>query len=593
MLEIKNLSKSYGSNKVLNNVNLKFSNTGLIMIVGESGVGKSTLFNIIGALDTNYTGEVIIDETYLNSKNIDELASFRHHSMGFIHQDFNLISNLTVLENILISQEFNEDNIQKVKDLLEKFDLSEKLQAKVENLSGGQKQRVAIARAIIKSPKIVLADEPTGSLDDETTESIMNSLKIISKSLLVVMITHDEDLLEYADTVISLTPEKLEVIKNNDVSQKEVNTNEEVSELIGKEKLLAKSQFRSRFKESLILAISISLSLVAILFSLSFSTVIQNETTKFEQNNPSLKNGFINLKENPTANVKMLEDLTEVSDAYYQYIIDDVSLNLLDNKVLMESKYPTIKNAESLSYGRMPSDDENEIALSPSLAKKFASDISSLIDQTLMVNYQGQAYDVKVSGIYNAGFDDFVISSSLEKAFYKNTGEDKPYSINYDVNELVDVKVVDTILNENSINAKTALIQVEAFIETFNQLHQTFLLISLFIVIFSLSFIFMIFSKFQKSNIKLYGILSSLGYSNQMIIRMTNYQSLYLSVLTSIMTFILVIMAYAVMRALNILFTISIIQIVVVTLLAFIFVLLVNWILSSRLKKSNIIDLLK
>jgi len=201
VLSLKNVSKTYqiGDQKIhaLKNVSFDIHRGDFISIVGKSGSGKSTLMHIIGLLDTPSSGEVI-----LNGKNVTKyeekyLAQVRNEEIGFVFQAFNLLSRATALENVMLPLSYSKipknQWQKKSEEMLELVDLKERMLNKSNELSGGQKQRVAIARALINNPSIILADEPTGNLDPETSDEIMNLLMQVSREYgsSIVMATHD------------------------------------------------------------------------------------------------------------------------------------------------------------------------------------------------------------------------------------------------------------------------------------------------------------------------------------------------------------------------------------------------------------------
>lgn len=212
MIELKNVQKVYKSKKsfpttALNNINLKIGNKGMVFIVGKSGSGKSTLLNLLGGLDAPTSGELLV-----NGKNIEKFSkndydSYRNTYIGFIFQEFNVLDLYNVYENIELSlklqnQEVSRDEIDQLLDNLGIAGLGDR---KINELSGGQKQRVAIARALVKKPKIIMADEPTGNLDQKSSEQIFDILKNISKTELVIVVSHDmESAKKYADRIIEV-----------------------------------------------------------------------------------------------------------------------------------------------------------------------------------------------------------------------------------------------------------------------------------------------------------------------------------------------------------------------------------------------------
>ena len=195
MIEFKNVSKSF-DRILFENFSFKFEDHGFYLIKGKSGLGKSTILNMIAGLDKNYEGEILFNNASLKKFNEIKMRKYRMNEIGFIFQSFNLFENDTVLNNILIS--LNTLNISKKEkdyklyEILSKLGLLKLKDTLVNKLSGGEKQRVALARSLIKSPKILLADEPTGALDFKNSKKIFKILKSISKDILVIVVTHDE-----------------------------------------------------------------------------------------------------------------------------------------------------------------------------------------------------------------------------------------------------------------------------------------------------------------------------------------------------------------------------------------------------------------
>ena len=212
MIELKNVTKIYkskkgNSTKALNNVNLKFENKGMVFIVGKSGSGKSTLLNLLGGLDSATSGEILVNNQNINEFSASNYDAYRNTYIGFIFQEFNVLEQYNVYENIELSLKLQGKSSSKleIEDILKKLGLENLENRRINELSGGQKQRVAIARAIIKNPKIILADEPTGNLDKNSSEQIFNILKDISKDHLVIVVSHDNEAANiYADRIIKI-----------------------------------------------------------------------------------------------------------------------------------------------------------------------------------------------------------------------------------------------------------------------------------------------------------------------------------------------------------------------------------------------------
>ena len=197
MLQIRDIKKTYSTGKIrveaLKGISLDFPEKGLVFIVGKSGSGKSTLLNIIGGLDKMTSGEIVIDGKSTSDFSSSDFDAFRNYYIGFIFQDFNLIDEISVYDNIALAlkiQSKGHDN-NTIEDALKMVGLEGLGYRKPNELSGGQRQRVSIARALVKDPHIILADEPTGALDSKTGEALIQTLKSLSKDKLVIVVSHN------------------------------------------------------------------------------------------------------------------------------------------------------------------------------------------------------------------------------------------------------------------------------------------------------------------------------------------------------------------------------------------------------------------
>lgn len=194
--------------KAVDGINQEIPTTGMVAIVGPSGSGKSTLLHMIGAMDRPTRGEVIVTGKTLNGLPERELTRFRRQTVGFVFQTFNLIPNLTALENVMLPMEFNgvpkPERVRRAKSLLERLGLGQRLKHRPNELSGGEMQRVAIARALANDPPLILADEPTGNLDSQAGQMIYELLKEISNERTVLVVTHAEPLAQMADKVLHI-----------------------------------------------------------------------------------------------------------------------------------------------------------------------------------------------------------------------------------------------------------------------------------------------------------------------------------------------------------------------------------------------------
>ena len=203
MIEIKNLTKRFQNETAIEYRDITFETGKSYMLLGASGCGKSTLLNIIAGVLSPTSGSIIIDGDDMTKKSQKEKDKYRIEKIGYIFQDFKLINEMTVLDNINILRLEGVDTSHAA-DILKSLGIYEKRNAKIKHLSGGQKQRVAIARAIVKMPDIILADEPTGNLNFAIGEEVIKSLSEISKGKTLIAVTHDERLSKYFDCVIDM-----------------------------------------------------------------------------------------------------------------------------------------------------------------------------------------------------------------------------------------------------------------------------------------------------------------------------------------------------------------------------------------------------
>lgn len=227
-IEIKNLNKIYNMGEVeikaLDNTSFSIDKGELVVILGPSGAGKTTCLNILGGMDIATNGEVIVDGRDISKLKGKDLIKYRRTDIGFVFQFYNLVQNLTVIENVELAVQLCKDHLEP-EEVLDKVGLSERKQNFPSQLSGGEQQRVAIARAIAKNPKILLCDEPTGALDYKTGKQILKLLQDTcrNENVTVIIITHNGALAPMADKVIKFKNGSVEQVITND---NPVNINE-------------------------------------------------------------------------------------------------------------------------------------------------------------------------------------------------------------------------------------------------------------------------------------------------------------------------------------------------------------------------------
>ena len=231
MIEIKGIKKSYGNLEVLKGIDLKINKGEVVSIVGPSGAGKTTLLHIIGTLDNADAGSVIIDGIDISTLNKKKLAEFRNRHIGFVFQFHQLLPEFTAIENIMIPAFIGgaskKEARKKAEELLQFMGLTERANHKPKELSGGEKQRVAVARALINRPSVILADEPSGSLDTKNKEELHQLFFDLRDKFgqTFVIVTHDEQLATVTDRTIKMRDGQLET--DNITNENENNTTKE------------------------------------------------------------------------------------------------------------------------------------------------------------------------------------------------------------------------------------------------------------------------------------------------------------------------------------------------------------------------------
>ena len=542
MIELNNISKKYGDQIVLDGFSYTFGENGITCLLGASGSGKSTLLNLLAGFDREYSGKILVDGQALSELSDEDLCEYRKHTIGFVFQEYHLLTGYTVLENILLAAELtcqdNAKNREWALSLLRRLNIEEKANEKIENLSGGQKQRVAIARALAGNPQVILADEPTGALDRKTADEIMAILSEIAKQSPVLIITHDRKICDYADEVVTIEDGKCRVWKE---AKKQA-----VTVLMQKEALpdvpvsmfkRALHNFKTHLKRFLGVSLAVTIAVCAILMSFSSQNIIEEKINHFEQKNTAFSWGQILLKENDKVEdvLSLLERSPDIQQYYIQYPVPECKIGFGGHSLSVSPKqFGSISN-ESMNIGVMPRD--GEIAITPSLAKQFAQDIRTLIGKEIVFSCGNFSRKLQISGIYSGSFDDYYLDAKTEQELYGTLqGDESPVSVTYQVNGFDEVLEVVAQLTEQGIVPITAAKQVESLKETFLQLQTMFILVSVFIVVIALTISGMLLMKLARMRSGEIGLLMALGYHRGQIQKMLLWESLLLSSLSALTT---------------------------------------------------------
>ena len=542
MIELNNISKKYGDQIVLDGFSYTFGENGITCLLGASGSGKSTLLNLLAGFDREYSGKILVDGQVLSELSDEELCEYRKHTIGFVFQEYHLLTGYTVLENILLAAELTcQDNAQNREwalSLLRRLNIEEKANEKTENLSGGQKQRVAIARALAGNPQVILADEPTGALDRKTADEIMAILSEIAKQSPVLIITHDRKICDYADEVVTIEDGKCRVWKEAKKQAVTVLTQKEaLPDVPISMSKRALHNFKTHFKRFLGISLAVTIAVCAILMSFSSQNIIEEKINHFEQKNTAFSWGQILLKENDKVEdvLSLLERSPDIQQYYIQYPVPECKIEFGGHSLSVPQKqFGSISN-ESMNIGVMPRD--GEIAITPSLAKQFAQDIRTLIGKEIVFSCGNFSRKLQISGIYSGSFDDYYLDAKTEQELYGTLQEgESPVSVTYQINGFDEVLEVVAQLTEQGIVPITAAKQVESLKETFLQLQTMFILVSVFIVVIALTISGMLLMKLARMRSGEIGLLMALGYHRGQIQKMLLWESLLLSSLSALTT---------------------------------------------------------
>ena len=353
MLKLKNIKKDYKTGDfiqhALKNISVSFRKNEFVAILGPSGSGKTTLLNIIGGLDRYDSGDLIIDGKSTKSFKDKDWDAYRNHAVGFIFQSYNLISHISVLENVemgmTLSGVSSAERRRKALELLEKVGLKDHAHKRPNQLSGGQMQRVAIARALANDPKIILADEPTGALDSKTSTQIMELIKEIAKDKLVIMVTHNAELAkDYASRIVSMKDGVIldDTDSYDDKNKKsgELSIKKTSMSLLSALKL-SFNNIKTKKGRTALTAFASSIGIIGIALILSLSNGFNKEVEEFEENSLAqspiiIANESVQMDEDTLKALNRDSDLEEYTDKDTVYTQDDLSETLIHQNNITE-----------------------------------------------------------------------------------------------------------------------------------------------------------------------------------------------------------------------------------------------------------------
>lgn len=408
MITLKNLNKSYdntnGEHSGIFDINLTINNSGLYIIEGESGSGKTTLLNVLGLIDSFDNGSFVIDGKDIQSYSEKEIEQIRKNRISFVFQDYKLFDELSVVENILLSNEYNQDN-HDLENILKEVGVYEQKDKKVKLLSGGQKQRVAIARALIKHPSLLIADEPTGNLDTKNSDQIMKIFKDLSTKIPVILVSHNHELSkQYADYSIFMVDGKIvkSTITNNS-KECDIGFNQPVPSRKRKFNKNALKILSPKKKYNVILGILLSLCSILASFTIGVATMNQSNIIYKCANDAQEYNSMI-LPSNNSYNGNKIE---ETSSSFELERFNVLAKQILVNINGIENYYPLLlsnninKTNLTLSKGNLPF-HENEVIISDYLDDKLSNPNTLEIPYIKCGSYQ--FVTLSVCGVYKTKF---------------------------------------------------------------------------------------------------------------------------------------------------------------------------------------------
>ena len=380
MLELNHINKTYKSKKgkttkALKDISINFESRGLTFILGTSGSGKSTLLNLIGGLDKCDNGEIKFLNKNISCLSTKELDSYRNKYVGFIFQEFNLLDEYDVYNNIILPLRLQKKAVdqEKVNHILKVLQIENLKTRNINELSGGQKQRIAIARALVKEPMIILADEPTGNLDDDTGTQVMDLLKNISKKCLVIVVSHNKSMaFKYADRILQINNGVIIDDKQLSYQNTEIDSKRKFN--IGKTKLPFFDGFKLGIHSIISKKLKFSFTLLLIIFSLllfgiartissfdyskSYADLLFNNDEEYLY----LKKGNTEEYENYLSD----NELKKIAKEFKNYNVIQVNTNEYGEKLTYKSigiDFPNIDGKDSPLYYTLSSSDELNLAV--------------------------------------------------------------------------------------------------------------------------------------------------------------------------------------------------------------------------------------
>lgn len=431
LLRIANLKKSYNITKtqkqeVLKGIDIEFKSGDLVALLGESGCGKSTLINILGGLDTDYTGSVIIKGEFIRDFSEKQMDDYRKKRVGLIFQNYNLIPHMTIKENVEIAMSMSDidgkTKHERAMDLLKLVGLGDYAGKYPNQLSGGQKQRVAIARALANNPTIILADEPTGALDSKSADVVLQILKKIAQTgKLVIIVTHSEKVASGCSRIIKMEDG---VIADDQVVNKLHIDSKRDKEIVPKSIKtkdlfkLSSRNVKQKKSRSMLVSLGMAIGMAAVLLILCLSSGLSNYVNKiYGENTQSLQliassdetidDSIISTVESMVGSSvsSVTQTQTVSNEATYSYTDPDDAETTYSDTLSTFSAYYSGVFKPTLIYGEYTDDDDTYyyIVISEALARAISSGVNFVgcIGETITITTESGSQDFVISGVFS------------------------------------------------------------------------------------------------------------------------------------------------------------------------------------------------
>lgn len=517
VMELKKVNKSYKISggetfQALKDINLSFEKGELVSIIGESGSGKSTLMNLMGGLDSDFQGEILVGGENIRDYSEKNLVEYHKEKVGFVFQSFNLISHLSVLDNVTLAMTLSNvskaDREKRAKEILGVVGLQDQLHKKPDAISGGQKQRVAIARALVNDPDIIIADEPTGALDSETTNQVLEMIKEIAENgKLVIMVTHSEKVAAYSSRVVTIDDGrvindqmgKALTVTDNKYKTAKPNRNKNLS-LLGSAKL-ALLNMKEKLSRNILIALGGSIGIMSVILMLSLGSGVNsyltdtmnsqvnplvsevhmpdeetgNETdiNELQNQNPLLSSSASFESEN-IDELAGIEHVESVEEGFTNFSIgtNKATYNDKSGQFMSVTTISSMITSADIAEGGLP--EEGEVMITKNMADTLGEDlVGKEIQINTIVNEKQLDLTMTVSGIYGveSGLDTVYLNyEDLKNALEEAGGELNPniaYLVSDDAasTEAIKAKVEDLGYKGSS---------TEAIAETFSQMLDVF-----------------------------------------------------------------------------------------------------------------------